>query len=488
MSLLGSLLLGVIPVSAAAATQSDAADVLYDLGLFRGTGMDEDGNPDYDLEGVPTRGQAIVMLVRLIGAESKAAANKQPHPFNDVPAWAETYVGYAYANGLVNGVGARRFGTNQQVLPIMYITFVLRALGYSDKGKDADFSYHDAVAFAQSIGLTEEDYSEEFSRGDMVMVSYAALNLTMKDSETTLIQSLANGGTVDAYHAKNAGFDIEMEVRIPAESSTESDASWGYNRVSIRAADILAAFPTAAGYTYTDIPNDRPSYSNLYRSIFYYEEEMIFLYSLTHTFGLEEWCIGKITDLSILSLDYTSAFIFILDSNKRILGTLSAKGQDFSDGHAVFTRGGGGVNGAALYDTVVTRMNELMSTYDGAVITIGDGFRPTDRVAGYRITRLHPVYIDGVQIGSDQGLTGIMTNIDMSFIWTGTGIYWDIYKQMYQHLFLNLGLSFALPYVDASGEVLYGVRLQEQLDDETFLLWVYDDCGMVLGYTIIPPG
>ena len=487
MSLLGSLFVGVLPVSATAITQGDAADVLYSLGLFRGTGTDADGNPVYDLEGVPTRGHAIVMLVRFLGAESKAETKKLTHPFDDVPTWAEMHIGYAYANGLANGINTNRFGTNLDVLPIMYITFVLRALGYSDNGEDADFSYHDAVSFARSIGLTEEDYSDGFVRGDMVMVSYAALNLPMKDSDSTLIQSLVYGGVVNEHKAKNAGFDVELEVRIPVEHRAESDGYWEYNRISFRATDILAAFPTASVYTYTDIPNDHSTYAFIYTSETYSEKEMVFLHSLYLGFGQRDWGIGKTLDFSILSLDDASAYIFIMDSKNRILGTFSAKGQDFADDQAVFTRGGGGVDGAALYNTVETRMDQVMRTYDGAVITIGDGFDPTDRKEGYRISRIHPVYVDGVQIGSNHGLTGINTNIDPGLKWTGDDIYWDMYNSMYRHLFLSSGLSFAEPYVSTSGEIRYGVRLQEQLDNETVLYWVYDESGSVLGHIIIPP-
>ena len=63
------LMLGMLPGTAFAADEQakKSADILYELGLFSGTGTDVDGNPIYDLERVPTRHEAITMLVGLLG-------------------------------------------------------------------------------------------------------------------------------------------------------------------------------------------------------------------------------------------------------------------------------------------------------------------------------------------------------------------------------------------------------------------------------------
>ena len=50
-------------------TAQQAADYLYSLGLFRGTGSNPDGSPVYELERTPTRFESVAMLVRLLGAE-----------------------------------------------------------------------------------------------------------------------------------------------------------------------------------------------------------------------------------------------------------------------------------------------------------------------------------------------------------------------------------------------------------------------------------
>ena len=72
------------------------AETLHALGLFRGTGEDENGVPIYALEKTATRAEALVMLIRLLGEEDAALSSLAAHPFTDVPAWADRYVAYAY--------------------------------------------------------------------------------------------------------------------------------------------------------------------------------------------------------------------------------------------------------------------------------------------------------------------------------------------------------------------------------------------------------
>ena len=60
------LLLGLVPMAFAADSQAqDAAEALYQLGLFHGTGKNADGSPKFDLDRAPTRAEAVTMLVRL---------------------------------------------------------------------------------------------------------------------------------------------------------------------------------------------------------------------------------------------------------------------------------------------------------------------------------------------------------------------------------------------------------------------------------------
>lgn len=116
--LIFSLICSMISVPAAAAEDRNeaAADMLYSLGLFRGTGTDEFGAPIYALEQTATRHEAVAMLVRLLGKGEEAQKGDWNTPFTDVANWAKPYVGYAYANGLASGTSETTFGGNANAL------------------------------------------------------------------------------------------------------------------------------------------------------------------------------------------------------------------------------------------------------------------------------------------------------------------------------------------------------------------------------------
>jgi|GEM_PF-7098996 len=159
---------------------AEYADVLHALGLFSGT------EAGYELENAPTRIQATVMLIRLLGKEEEALAETRQHPFIDVPAWGDRYVGYAYGAGLTKGYSPWEFGSNILCDAKMYLTFLLRALEYSDANND--FTYNKAVDFSETVKLISLDYMREldsrsFYRDDMVRCSYLALLTKMKTTE-----------------------------------------------------------------------------------------------------------------------------------------------------------------------------------------------------------------------------------------------------------------------------------------------------------------
>ncbi|NLA87894.1 MAG: hypothetical protein GX847_11580, partial [Clostridiales bacterium] len=112
-------------------SETAAAERLKALGLFQGVGTNPDGSPNFNLESPPTRVEALVMLIRLLGREEEALSGSWEHPFTDVPEWADRYVGYAFVNKLTNGISSVKFGTGAASCK-MYLTFVLRSLGYSD--------------------------------------------------------------------------------------------------------------------------------------------------------------------------------------------------------------------------------------------------------------------------------------------------------------------------------------------------------------------
>lgn len=183
-----------------------AADALYQLGLFYGTGTDSNGNPIYSLEKSMDRHSAVTMLVRLLGKEEEAKSGTWETPFTDVAGWAKPYVGYAYANGLTAGTSATTFGGTLPVTAAQYLTFVLRALGYES---GADFSWNKAWELSDKIGLTSGQYNAEnnasFRREDCAIISYSGLQTALKNSEVTLIDKMVESQAVDYIVAGKHG-------------------------------------------------------------------------------------------------------------------------------------------------------------------------------------------------------------------------------------------------------------------------------------------
>lgn len=173
------------------------ASVLKSLGLFRGV-----SETNFDLKRAPTRVEALIMLIRVLGEEKTALEGDWEHPFTDVAKWADPYVGYAYETGLTKGVSATEFG-NSDSTAAMYLTFMLRALGYSDVNNE-DFSWNDPYSLARTAGiLTDAVNIEVFWRADAVTVSFEALPAYLKNSEQTLAAKLIEAGvfTKEQYDA-----------------------------------------------------------------------------------------------------------------------------------------------------------------------------------------------------------------------------------------------------------------------------------------------
>lgn len=170
------------------------ADTLYALELFRGT---ENG---YELEKPLTRMEALIMLIRLSGKELDAlyGTTEYTSPFTDAPTWedADKYLAYAYSTGLAKGVTATAFDPESRADAQMYITFLLRALGYTDS--ESGTVWDNWNTLAASAGLLDEPSLEldNLLRGDAVLLSRAALDATVVGSEMTLLEKLNEDGAV----------------------------------------------------------------------------------------------------------------------------------------------------------------------------------------------------------------------------------------------------------------------------------------------------
>lgn len=193
-------------------TYSDAVDynamasALKALHLFKGsyTGYGE----GFDLEVAPTRLQALIMFIRVLGEEEQALAWTGTTPFTDIAKGTDTekYVGYAYSMGYTNGYSATQFKPSAAVNASQYTEFVLRAMGYSSA---ANTNLSDTLARAQAAGvLTSGEVSmlqtDRFLRAELVYISYYALDAALPGESRTLGDLLQEKGVFTSAERRAA--------------------------------------------------------------------------------------------------------------------------------------------------------------------------------------------------------------------------------------------------------------------------------------------
>ena len=181
------------------------AAALKTISLFRGS--DTGYGEGFDLEKAPTRMEALIMLIRLLGEESEALTCTAYQPFADVPDWAELYAAYAYAKGYTNGVEPTMFGTTMSASAEMYTEFLLRALRYSSTAQ-TDISNAPERAYFAGV-LTSGEVSalraSVFLRADVVYLSYYALETNVNGGGALSDVLIARGVFSDAaYRASRA--------------------------------------------------------------------------------------------------------------------------------------------------------------------------------------------------------------------------------------------------------------------------------------------
>ena len=189
------------------------ADALRIMGLFQGSGTGYGSG--YDLEQAPTRIQGLIMFLRLIGEEKAALATTAECPFTDVPDWCERYVAYAYEKGYTKGMDEAAFGTNDTLTAGQYVTFLLRALGYSDEGESPDFAWDTVLQRSVELGvLTAGERqmleSSTFLRAHVAYLSYFALDAKQKDGSGALLDRLTQAGVLDRAVATAVRAAVEV--------------------------------------------------------------------------------------------------------------------------------------------------------------------------------------------------------------------------------------------------------------------------------------
>ncbi len=191
-----------------------AARGLFVAGLAQG--YDTTGT-NFGLTDNLTRVQTVVQVIRFLGVEDEVKAGNFPHTFKDVPAWANNYVGYAYANNITSGRSATEFDPDGVVDEMQFLTFMLRAIGYSDKG--GDFAWDNPFAFAYRVGLSNAQIEHRtFNRGDAFRTSWRAMFATAASGKAVYEDLVSDG--VFTMDTLNAAMTEANTAKAPQKEST----------------------------------------------------------------------------------------------------------------------------------------------------------------------------------------------------------------------------------------------------------------------------
>lgn len=217
----------VTSASAANAQQQNTADALNYLQLFLGTGNNADGTPIYALDSNLTREQGVMLLLRMLGKLDEAEKCTAAHPFKDVTVkYYDKYLAYAYTTKLTAGVSATTFGFGESMTERMFLTFCLRALGYTD-GEQANYVWNNAYALAKENKLVNSTQPKTvLLRADAIEVFWNALSANVVGSGKTLAKKLIDEG-VFTEQAYTEACNIEQNGKETAVPEVPSGGGGG---------------------------------------------------------------------------------------------------------------------------------------------------------------------------------------------------------------------------------------------------------------------
>ena len=211
-----AMMLSVMVMGAGAAftdqdkiVNEEAVDMISALGIVDGY-EDDSFQPEKNIE----RGEAAKMIAVMLNGGKDAVKDTNVSSFNDVlgsaDAWANKYIEYGVAEGILAGVGGDRFAPASNVTGTQLAKMLLVSLGYdADKEGYLDDTYWavnvntDASSAGLFAGLDSMDVSVALTRDNAAQmiwnalqaetVRYSLTGQVVKTGETLLAQ------TYDAY-------------------------------------------------------------------------------------------------------------------------------------------------------------------------------------------------------------------------------------------------------------------------------------------------
>ena len=241
------MMLSVMVVGAGAAfsdqskiKNTEAVDMCVALNIISGY---PDGS--YKPEGNITRAEFAKMIcVLLNGGTTPATATNTTPTFNDVrgnanAAWAEGFIEYCYAKGIVSGVGGGKFAPNGNVTATEAAKMLLVALGYN-----ATVENYTGASWALKVnvqanqdglykGLETIDTGAALTRDNAAQMVWNALQAYVIDKSSSIDRT--DGSVTDIY-TKSTTVDLIAKMydgiidkgELSAFEYNSKDAKWTY--------------------------------------------------------------------------------------------------------------------------------------------------------------------------------------------------------------------------------------------------------------------
>ena len=176
-------------------TNEDAIIANCDLGIITGY---TDGT--YKPSQAVNRAEFAAMITRMLGVPDSALAGYAKTSFTDMAGygWANSYIGFCEAKGIVTGYGNGTFGPGNTITVNEAITMVARAIGYTNNSSELVGSWpSNYVSLGKRLGLYDDvSATNVIDRASAAQVIYNALTCTV-------VAVNADGETKDAYVDKD---------------------------------------------------------------------------------------------------------------------------------------------------------------------------------------------------------------------------------------------------------------------------------------------
>ena len=232
----------------------EAVDMISALGIVDGY-EDDSFQPEKNIE----RGEAAKMIAVMLNGGKDAIQDATGSSFNDVlgsaDAWANKYIEYGVAEGILAGVGGDRFAPASNVTGTQLAKMLLVSLGYdADKEGYLDDTYWavnvntDASSAGLFAGLDSMDVSVALTRDNAAQmiwnalqaetVRYSLTGQVVKTGETLLAQTydadVVTGIMTDVnYYNKDAGKYTYTIAGVEYTSTTDYSDMFAMNVTAV---------------------------------------------------------------------------------------------------------------------------------------------------------------------------------------------------------------------------------------------------------------